>query len=366
MNIKNALIIAIASQLLLACATQPVQQPKQVVTAAQKNETLTIAAVGDIMMDGTSRPELQKFGYDYPFVHVGEYIQRADIALGNLEGPLTHGGSNDVEKKYIFRSPPDKVAAALAKTGFDVFSLANNHTLDYGVQGLSDTIDALNRHGLVYSGAGMDLASARQHVIVERKGKRIAFLAYSLTFPEEFWARKNRPGTAFGHEKHVRADVQKARADADIVIVSFHWGREGTTELRPYQKSLGRAAIDEGAAAVVGHHPHILQGIEKYKDGIILYSLGNFVFGSYSYKAKRAAIAELVLEDEKVKKVNLIPINVFNPQVVFQPRVLTGNAAAEVINELAELSRPLGVAVNNINDIGIIGRQSKDVSLLAQ
>ncbi len=233
-------------------------------------------------------------------------------------------------------------------------------------QGLVDTIDALNRHGLAYSGAGMDLASARRHVVLERKGRRVAFLAYSLTFPEEFWAQKHRPGTAFGHEKHVREDVRKARTDADIVVVSFHWGREGTTELRPYQKILGRAAIDEGAAAVVGHHPHILQGIEKYKHGIILYSLGNFVFGSYSYKAKRAAIAELVFDHDIVKSVNLIPINVFNPQVVFQPRVLTGKNAAEVINELAQLSRPLGVAVNNNNDIGIVGGQSQDVSLLTQ
>lgn len=363
----TGIVIVMASQLMFACATQ-VKQPDLPVSKNddQAGDILTIAAVGDIMMDGTSRPELEKFGYDYPFVHVGEYISRADIALGNLEGPLTHGGNNDVEKKYVFRSPPDKVAGALARTGFDVFSLANNHTLDYGVQGLADTIAALNRYGMDYSGAGMDLASARQHVIVERKGRRVAFLAYSLTFPEEFWARKQQPGTAFGHENHVRADVRRASNEADIVIVSFHWGREGTTELRPYQKSLGRAAIDEGAAAVIGHHPHVLQGIERYKDGIILYSLGNFVFGSYSYKAKRAAIAELVFENNKLKKANMIPINVFNPQVVFQPRVLTGEQAAEVISELDALSDPLGVAVSNNNDIGIIGEQPQDVSLLAQ
>jgi poly-gamma-glutamate synthesis protein (capsule biosynthesis protein) len=363
---KYNLLLVVTAQLLTACATHPEVRDAAPVAQDNTDSTLTIAAVGDIMMDGTARPEFRKFGYDYPFVHVGKYLARADIALGNLEGPLTTGGSIDVEKKYVFRSPPDKVAAALAKTGFDVFSLANNHTLDYGVQGMNDTIDALKRHGLAYSGAGMDLTSARKPVIIERKGKRIAFLAYSLTFPEEFWATKNQPGTAFGHESHVRKDVASAKAEADIVIVSFHWGREGTTELRPYQTALGRAAIDEGAAAVVGHHPHILQGIERYKQGVILYSLGNFVFGSYSYRAKRAAIAELVFENNLIKTVRMIPINVFNPQVVFQPQILTGEKAAEVISELSKLSQPLGVAVNNDSDVGIIGNNLQDVSLLAQ
>lgn len=360
------LSLLVTIQLLTACASQSEVRDDESVARNTADNTLTIAAVGDIMMDGTARPEFKKFGYDYPFVHVGKVIKRADIALGNLEGPLTTGGSVDVEKKYVFRSPPDKVAAALAKTGFDVFSLANNHTLDYGVQGMADTIDALNRHGLAYSGAGMDLSSARQPVIIERKGKRIAFLAYSLTFPEEFWAKKNQPGTAFGHESHVRKDVASAKTEADIVIVSFHWGREGTTELRPYQTALGHAAIDEGAAAVVGHHPHILQGIERYKQGVILYSLGNFVFGSYSYRARHAAIGELVFEGNRVKTVRMVPINVFNPEVVFQPQVLTGDKAAEVISELSKLSQPLGVAVSNHGDIGVAGEITQDVSLLTQ
>ncbi|MBE9516517.1 MAG: CapA family protein [Proteobacteria bacterium] len=363
---RSLLSVFVAAQLVTACATQPVAQFSAPESQTRIDKPLTIVAVGDTMMDGTARPEFKKFGYDYPFVHVGKFIERADIAIANLEGPLTKRGSIDVEKKYVFRSPPDKVASALAKTGFDVFSLANNHTLDYGVQGLTDTIDALNRHGLAYSGAGMDLASARKPVVIERKGKRVAFLAYSLTFPEEFWAKKNQPGTAFGHEAHVRKDVANAKKEADIVIVSFHWGREGTTELRPYQTALGRAAIDEGAAAVVGHHPHILQGIERYKHGVILYSLGNFVFGSYSYRAKRAAIAELVFDGNLVKTVRMIPINVFNPEVVFQPQVLTGEKAAEVINELSTLSQPLGVAVGNDKDIAIIGENTQDVSLLAQ
>ena len=112
---KYNLLLVVAAQLLSACATHSEVQDNAPVARADTDTMLTIAAVGDIMMDGTARPEFRKFGYDYPFVHVGKYLSRADIALGNLEGPLTTGGSVDVEKKYVFRSPPDKVAAALAK-----------------------------------------------------------------------------------------------------------------------------------------------------------------------------------------------------------------------------------------------------------
>ncbi|MDH5633756.1 MAG: CapA family protein [Gammaproteobacteria bacterium] len=369
---KKTLGLTVIVSLLSACAAVPDRIdpiPVDENRAVPAETPLTLAATGDIMMDGSARPEFSKLGYDYAFEYVGDILRKADIAIGNLEGPLTTGGNNDVEKKYVFRSPPDKVATSLVNAGFDVFTLANNHTLDYGVQGLVDTMAALDRHGLAYSGAGLDSKAARKAVILERKNRRIAFLGYSLTFPEEFWAAANRPGTAFGHESHVRKDVAKAKAEADIVIVSFHWGREGTTELRPYQTALGRAAIDAGAAAVLGHHPHILQGVERYKHGVILYSLGNFVFGSYSRKARTSVIAQLSFDGNVVSSVEMVPINVFNPEVVFQPKILTGKQAASVLSELDGLSRPMGVAVKNVNNVGLVGltgTDDSDVSLLAR
>ncbi|BAU48457.1 capsule biosynthesis protein [Sulfurifustis variabilis] len=348
---------------LAACLLAAGSGAFAVSTVAEDAEgELRVAAVGDIMLGGTAAPELAIFGYDYPFAQTKELLGQAMLAFGNLEGPLTDRGQPFEGKQYVFRSPPDLVAPALARAGFRLVSLANNHLMDYGLDGLRDTVRALDAAGIRYAGAGEDLARARRPALVNAGSARIALLAYSLTFPEEFWASNARPGTAFGHEKEVRADVAAARENADIVLVSFHWGREGTTELRDYQRALGHAAIDAGAAAVIGHHPHVLQAVEHYRDGIILYSLGNFVFGSYSSTATRSVVAVLTVRDKRVHAVALHPINVKNAEVVFQPRPLAGADADEVVELLKALSAPLGTALENRNGVAVWSRDSRKAS----
>jgi poly-gamma-glutamate capsule biosynthesis protein CapA/YwtB (metallophosphatase superfamily) len=329
----------------LAVAEVPADKPATPVASE-----LRIAAVGDIMLGGTATPELQKFGYDYPYEKTRDVLKQAQIVFGNLEGPLTAGGTAGVSKQYVFRSPPDKVASALARAGFNVVSLANNHTLDYGPDGLDDTRAALDRAGIQSVGAGKNEAEARQAVFIRVSEVTVAFLAYSLTFPEEFWAGKDKPGTAFGHERFLRADVAAARKKADIVIVSFHWGQEGKTDLRDYQIQMGHAAVDAGAAAVLGSHPHVLQAVEHYKDGLILYSLGNFTFGSYSKDATRSAIALLSFRDKQLRELKLVPINVNNAEVVFQPYPLKGRVAEEVIEQLQQMSRVRGTELESRDD----------------
>ncbi|MBI5783503.1 MAG: CapA family protein [Gammaproteobacteria bacterium] len=349
----------------VACATPPTPRPEPVPVVAPKAAPapaptpaplaapaarpaeLRIAAVGDIMLGGTAAPEMRKYGYDYPFELTKDILKQAQIVFGNLEGPLTDGGAAGTAKQYVFRSPPDKIAPALARAGFNIVSLANNHTLDYGPEGLEDTRAALKIAGIHGVGAGRDLAEARQPVYMMADGVTVAFLAYSLTFPEEFWAGPDKPGTAFGHERFVRADVTAAREKADLVVVSFHWGQEGKTELRDYQTQLAHAAIDAGASAVLGHHPHILQGVERYKNGVILYSLGNFAFGSFSNTATRSAIALLTFRDRQWRELRMIPLNVKNAEVVFQPRPLVGRDAAEVVEHLQQLSQSLGTALES-------------------
>lgn len=321
---------------------------------AAPSAELRIAAVGDIMLGGTAAPEMQKYGYDHPFELTKDILKRAQIVFGNLEGPLTDGGAAGTAKQYVFRSPPDKVAPALARAGFNVVSLANNHTLDYGPEGLEDTRAALNKAGIRHAGAGRNAIEARQPVYMMAEGVTLAVLAYSLTFPEEFWAGLDKPGTAFGHEKHVRADVATARQTADIVVVSFHWGQEGKTELRDYQTQLAHAAIDAGASAVLGHHPHILQGVERYRHGVILYSLGNFAFGSFSNTATRSAIAQLTFRDRRWRELKMVPLNVKNAEVVFQPRPLVGRDAAEVVEHLQQLSQSLGTTLENRDGVAVL------------
>jgi poly-gamma-glutamate capsule biosynthesis protein CapA/YwtB (metallophosphatase superfamily) len=312
-----------------------------------------LAAVGDVMLGGTATPQLRQFGYDYPFEYVRPLLHQAQIVFGNLEGPLTDRGTPVPHKQYVFRSPPEKVAPALARAGFNVMSLANNHSMDYGVAGLADTRAALQGNGIAPVGAGNDLAEARAPVYMKAGGATVAFLAYSLTFPEEFWAAPGRPGTAFGHEAAVRADVAAARRKADVVIVSFHWGQEGATELRDYQVQLAHAAIEAGAAVVLGHHPHVLQAVEHYQGGVILYSLGNFVFGSYSKTATRSVIALLTFRNGQVRELQLVPIDVNNVEVVFQPRPLHGQEAARALAVIERLSRERGTTLENRGGIAV-------------
>lgn len=341
-----------------ACTTAPPPAPKPEPMAPKAAPTvppeLKIAAAGDIMLGGRGAPEFERFGYDYPFDKTRTLLEQAHIVFGNLEGPLTHVAHAPVAKKYVYRSPPDKVAPALRNAGFRVLSLANNHAMDQGVEGLKHTIEALDRVGIKHTGAGMNLAEARRPAMLEAQGVRVAFLAYTLTFPEEFWATHDRPGSPFGHEAHVRADIAAAQQRADIVLVSFHWGQEGKTELRDYQRILGRAAIDAGAGAVLGHHPHVLQGVEHYKDGVILYSLGNFAFGTYGQEAFRSAIAFLTFRDKQLTEVRLLPLNVRNVEVVFQPTPLSGAEADKAVAELQQLSLPLGTQLENRDGTAVL------------
>ena len=313
---------------------------------------VSLLAVGDIMLGGTAEPTLKEFGYDYPFEHTVGLLSGADIAVGNLETALTDRGQ-PFEKKYTFKNSPEKVPAALKKAGFDIVSLANNHSMDYGLEGLQDTLQALEDVDLLFVGAGVDQAQARQAQLIQRNGQKIGFLAYSLTFPEEFWAQAGRPGSAFGHADHIKEDVNNLKAITDHVVVQFHWGREGVTELRDYQVALGRASIDAGASLVLGHHPHILQAIEKYKDGVIYYSLGNFAFGSFSNRVQVGGIANVQLCPQGVERFALQFIDVNNYRVRFRPLPIAAKDAVKPFQDLTELS-----ALRNTN-LRLVGNEAE-------
>ncbi|HEX5057136.1 MAG TPA: CapA family protein [Gammaproteobacteria bacterium] len=331
------------SLLMASCSTVSPKSgtiDKGVVRQPAPADTVTLVAVGDMMFGGSSESIMEQQGYDYPFATTRHILTAADLTIGNLETPLTAQGAPMTEKQFLFRNPPEKVGPALRRAGFDIVSLANNHMLDYGTQGLQDTIQALQSYGIRPHGAGMNLAAARQPVIFELpQGLKAGFLSYSCTFPEEFWATEDKAGTAFCHEKNVRADVARLTEQAvDIIVVSFHWGAERMKELRPYQPLLAHAAIDAGADLVIGHHPHILQGIEQYRDGLILYSLGNFTFGSRTQHARTSVVASIAFNGGKFSRLEMTPINVNNFEVDFQPRPLLHESAEAVYDELAELS----------------------------
>lgn len=252
--------------------------------AATRDPEVVLAAAGDIMLDRAVGSAIARKGASYPFEMAEPLLAGADLRFANLELPLTERG-RPARKDYVFRAPPS-VSAGLAGSGFTVLNLANNHILDYGVEGLLDTIATLDRAGVAHLGAGRTAEEAHAPALITVNGLRIAFLGYVNTpndgrtgwVAESMRAGPTTPGVAWGTPEAVRRDVSAARAGADLVIVAMHAGNEYTATPNAVQRALAYAAVDAGAALVLGAHPHVLQGIEFYKGAPIVYSLGNFVF----------------------------------------------------------------------------------------
>jgi len=214
----------------------------------------------------------------------------SSLVVINLEAPFTRAENPMIpDKTFLFRVDPRYVRVLVAG-GVRVAATANNHIMDYGVEGLQETHRVLAEAGIAFVGTGMNAHAARRAAVLDTLGERVAFLAYSLTLPEAYWATDHRPGTAFGHEQWIREDVQKVRKEASFVVVMFHWGRERWPAPQPYQITLAHAAVEAGADLVIGHHPHVIQPVEIYRGRAIFYSLGNALFGSSSVVPQGALV----------------------------------------------------------------------------
>jgi poly-gamma-glutamate synthesis protein (capsule biosynthesis protein) len=298
---------------------------------------------------GASRAEM----LDYPFRNVRGILAAADVAVINLECPFTEE-TDSIEKAFAFRASPE-LADILPRAGIDVAVLANNHAMDHGWPGLADTLAALAGRGVAAFGAGADLAAARSGTVVERGGIRIGLLGYLYLGPRPIeppvlWATDGTPGVAgvVGATERmaamVKGDVGRMRRRADVVVVTFHWGREGHHRPTPYQRTLAHAAVDAGARLVVGHHPHVLQGVEIYRGAPIAYSLGNLVFGgNWNPRDKDAAILVVTLTGEGARGIDLVPLRSDGlPGFPFQPVLLRGDEGLAVLRSIAGYSKGLG------------------------
>ncbi len=297
-----------------ATHTSPATVADPSVSTATPSRRVTLAAVGDLMFDRLPGLYLRENGPESPFAGVRDVLREADLTVGNLECAITDGGAQ-APKSYTFRAPP-LTAEALRVAGFDAVSLANNHALDWGDEGLADTRFHLDEAGVAAVGGGPDAAEAHRHVVITRNGLRVAFLGY-LDVPAEGdfnrhnWdATATSPGLAWFDADAVRRDIAAARRDADLVVVFMHFGFEYHTEPSEAQRQQARAAIDAGAALVLGTHPHVLQPVEAYHGGVIAYSLGNFVFDGFEGEANESAIFRATLTPTGVESWELVPVTI--------------------------------------------------------
>lgn len=244
-------------------------------------------------------------GAGAPFADIRPSLAGADLALLNLETAITTRGRAQT-KTYVFRSPP-AFAASLAAAGVDIVSLANNHSLDYGTQGLSDTVEHLRNAGVAPTGAGNSLSEALRAAHAEVRGTCVAVLAASQIIPTPGWvATSSRAGVASAgkhvldtNTQHILQAVAEARTTADVVVVILHWGIEGDSCPSPVQRQLGRLLLRAGATAVLGAHPHVLQPIVAgtydmaMGPQLVAYSLGNFIWDPRSGATADTGVLEL-------------------------------------------------------------------------
>ncbi len=305
---------------------------------------LRLMVAGDVMLARGVRTRLERLGPDWAFQLVQPLLKQADLAVANLESPLGTSGSPVPGKMIWFRAPPD-YALALARGGFGAMILANNHILDYGTDCLMETLDALQRAGVRYVGAGRNLAEARQPLLVEKQGVRLALLAYS-DFADIFWswdypftfaATESRAGVAPLRLDYLREDIQKARELADVVAVALHWGEEDTNYPNERQLAVAQCALSWGAQIVLGFHPHALQGLQLDQYSLVAYSLGNFVMDQHRPINTQSMILDLVIDQRGVRAVNVIPCQIEQ----CRPRPLADAEAAQLLGLLQRWSRAI-------------------------
>lgn len=324
--------------------------PSRVEGAPQtESGPVTLAVVGDLMLArGVDYYIFSEHRGDvtYPFAAVAERLRAADYTFANLESPLGLRGRPIPGKGIWFRARPETIEG-IRFAGVDGVTVANNHILDYDEENFRETLSLLRENGIGVTGGGEDLAAARAPLVADVKGVKVAFLGYSdfadlhwdASYKRSFAATASRPGVAPVREETLAEDIARAREAADVVAVAFHWGDEYMNHPNEKQVRLARRAIDLGADLVLGYHPHAIQGIERYKDGLIAYSLGNFVMDNQ----RRAVAEESMILEVRLTRGGLLDHRVLPVRIRRgQPRILEGEAAKALMDKIERISAGLG------------------------
>lgn len=275
-----------------------------------KEKPILLLFVGDVMLDRGVEWKVKQNGEDWrwPFLKIADVLKEADVAFANLESQISDRGVN-VGSIYSFRADPKSIEG-LIHAGFDVLSVANNHSFDYTREAFADSLLRLKHADIAYTGGGFTKEEAHLPVVKFVRGTKIGFLGYTNSGLAQWSASENQPGIAWvdwNTLEKLRQDIRAAKARVDILAVSIHTGNEYRTQPNEFQKTFAKTAIDEGADLIIGHHPHVVQPLEQYKQGWIAYSLGNFVFDQYfSEETMQGAILKVLVQDKQVKEATLL------------------------------------------------------------
>ena len=313
------LVLIIASCAGFTGADNDVVSPPSVPEVASpiEKKEITISMVGDMTFVKSVDTIMKKNGDGFILEGYGPYMKKSHIVLGNLETSISKRGKAIEKKEYTFRSRPE-VVKVLKDNNFSAVSIANNHILDYGMEAYLDTLDNLKKHGLLYAGGGRNKEEAEKGVIIEKDGIKVGFLAFSkVIYSVDWYAKNTRPGIVGAYkvqEPGFVKTIKEMRKNCDVLVVSVHWGAEGSDQIRDEEKYIGHSMIDAGADIIMGHHPHVVQGIEIYKEKPIFYSFGNFIFYNFRSPLSNQTMMATVTVDDKgnVSKVDIVPGKIIN------------------------------------------------------
>ncbi len=273
-------------------------------------------AVGDVLLDRNVRKIIEENDVLYPFEEVKDIILANDIAFYNNEFPFADSADGyAINKKYSFRAEPIFIEG-LKYAGFNVASVANNHTIDYGKNGFLRTIQLLRENFIYPVGGGENQKQAFSPLLIEKNGQTFAIFANLEFLLEGTTFNPNRPYPAYAQIDTLCDVIKKYNNIVDFILVSFHWGKENAIFPTNRQVEFAHKVVNAGADLVFGHHPHVLQSIEIYRNKIILYSLGNFVFDNSELLQKQSVIFQCVFDNGKIENSELIPVFIQNNRPV--------------------------------------------------
>lgn len=328
--------------------------------ADDTEEAVDVVVVGDVHLARESPTEA--------FEHVRDLFEGADLVIGNLEGTLSDAGELDaMNRGHSLRSPPGMVEG-LVSAGFDVVSMANNHTMDYGIEALVDTIDRLEEHGVEFAGAGRDREEAERVAVGTARGRRVGVLSFEAT--DLTWhntqATADRPGLNFvnvspyypepyvsDHDRTKLTRIAKAaRGTVDCLVAMVHAGESIDHTVTVQQRVLARELIESGVDVVVGHHPHTIQAIDTFDDAPIFYSMGNFVFDGLPImrrlpRARRSGVARFSVGADGLSDARFYPVWIDDAG---NPAVADPETNAEAFYAIEDLSRREGFGLEERED----------------
>lgn len=317
-------------------------------TVTEREPVVEVVAVGDILLDRGVARRIERDGVRVVFARVRDILRSADTAFGNLECPLAASCDRRAQR-ISFRANP-RYVHSLTDAGFDILSLANNHSMDCGRAGLLETMRNLKQSGLRWCGAGGTSAEAEAPVVLNVKGIRIAFVGFTAIAPAASETLKDgRPTIASASREALARSVAAARLEADVVLVSIHWGVEYAYRPTGEQVELAHAAVEAGADVILGHHTHTLEGMElierrsstgEARYALVAYSLGNFAFDSTRAPGKRvteSAILRCRFSRKGLVSAEAIPVVLEN----YLPRPARAEEARAILKHLGSLSNEL-------------------------